>query len=416
MENIKLALRGIWSHKLRSVLTMLGIVIGIASIIGIVSTINGTNEQIKQNLIGDGSNAVKVSLYNQDYEMDFTVQSAPNGVGYISDELLGKIKACDEIENACTYHNRNSFSNLYYKDISLAGGTLIGSDMSYLSVYNYEVSRGRGFSENDFNTNKKVALIDEQTQSNIFASENPVGKVIEIEGEPFTVIGVIKKENAYSPNITSIKDYYTYKTDYTSGIVIIPDSVWPVLYGFDEPQFVAVKAIDTDNMTAAGNKAAEILNTNYDLDGDTVFKGNSVMDKAKEMQALSDSTNKQLVWIAAISLLVGGIGVINIMLVSVSERTGEIGLKKALGAVKSKILIQFLVEAAVLTSLGGVVGVGFGVVLSFIIGKVSEVPVLISGWSILLSVGVSVIIGLVFGLLPAIKASRLNPIEALQRE
>lgn len=416
MEDIKLALRGIWSHKLRSVLTMLGIVIGIASIIAIVSTINGTNEQIKQNLIGDGSNAVKVSLYNQDYEMDFTVQSAPNGVGYIKDDLLEKIKSQDVVENACTYHNRNTFSNLYYKNVSLAGGTLIGSDMSYLSVYNYEISKGRGFSQNDFDTNKKVAIIDEQTQANIFPSENPIGKIVEIEGEPFTVVGVIKKENNFAPTITSIKDYYTYKTDYTSGLVLIPDTCWPILYQFDEPQFIAVKAVDTDSMTAAGNKAAEILNDYYKLDGDTLFKGNSVMDKAKEIQALSDSTNKQLIWIAAISLLVGGIGVINIMLVSVSERTGEIGLKKALGAVKSKILIQFLVEASVLTFLGGVVGVGSGVVLSFVIGKVSNVPVLISAWSIVLSVCVSIVIGLIFGLLPAIKASRLNPIDALQRE
>ena len=140
------------------------------------------------------------------------------------------------------------------------------------------------------------------------------------------------------------------------------------------------------------------------------------MEQAKQIQALSESTNKQLVWIAAISLLVGGIGVVNIMLVSVTERTGEIGLKKALGARKSKILVQFLVEAAVLTLLGGIIGVGAGVVLSVIIGKVSEVPILISAWSIVLSVGVSAVIGLVFGLLPAIKASRLNPIEALQRE
>lgn len=416
MENIKLALRGIWSHKMRSALTMLGIVIGIASIIAIVSTINGTNEQIKQNLIGDGSNAVKVSLYNQDYEMDFSVQSAPNGVGYISDSLMQKIKKCASVKTACAYHNRTSFSDLYYKNTSLAGGTLVGSDMTYLSVYDYEISKGRGFSENDFSTKKKVAIIDEQTRSNIFPSENPIGKIIEISGEPFTVVGVMQKTSSFTPTINSIKDYYTYKTDYSSGLVLIPDACWPIVYQFDEPQYVAVKATDTDSMTAVGNEVAEVLNNHYSLDGDTVYKGNSILEQAKQIQALSDSTNKQLIWIAAISLLVGGIGVINIMLVSVTERTGEIGLKKALGAVKSQILVQFLVEAAVLTFLGGVVGVGAGLILSLIIAKVSDVPILISGWSILLSVGVSIVIGLVFGLLPAIKASKLNPIDALQRE
>ena len=416
MEDIKLALRGIWSHKLRSVLTMLGIIIGIASIIAIVSTINGTNEQIKKNLIGDGSNAVTVSLYNQDYEMDFSVQSAPNGVRYISDELLEKIEAIDEVEMACTYHNRTAYSKIFYQNTSLAGGTLIGSDMRYLSVYNYEIAKGRGFSDADMNSCKKVAIIDEKTAENIFQNANAVGKIIEIEKEPFTVIGIMAQKDEFTPTINNIQDYYTYKTDYTSGTVLIPDTCWPTVYQFDEPHFVAVKAVDTDSMTAAGNKTAEILNKFYKLDADTVYKGNSVMEQAKQIQALSESTNKQLVWIAAISLLVGGIGVVNIMLVSVTERTGEIGLKKALGAVKSRILVQFLVEAAVLTLLGGILGVGVGMVLSVIIGTVSEVPILISPWSILLSVGVSVVIGLVFGLLPAIKASRLNPIEALQRE
>ena len=416
MEDIKLAFRGIWSHKLRSVLTMLGIIIGIASIIAIVSTINGTNEQIKRNLIGDGSNAVTVSLYNQDYEMDFGVQKAPNGVRYIGEALMEEIEALDEVEMACTYHNRNSYSNIYYRNTSLAGGTLIGSDMKYLEVYNYEISKGRGFSESDMASCKKVAIIDEKTAENIFSNVNAVGKIIEIETEPFTVIGVMKKSDAFTPTINNIKDYYTYKTDYTSGTVLIPDACWPTVYQFDEPQFVAVKAVNTDSMTAAGNKTAELLNKHYNLDADTVYKGNSVMEQAKQIQALSDSTNKQLVWIAAISLLVGGIGVVNIMLVSVTERTGEIGLKKALGAVKARILIQFLVEAAVLTVLGGIIGVGAGIILSVIIGKVSEVPILISAWSVVLSVGVSAAIGLLFGLLPAIKASRLNPIEALQRE
>ncbi|MBR0413686.1 MAG: ABC transporter permease [Clostridia bacterium] len=416
MEDFKLALRGIWSHKLRSILTMLGIIIGIASIIAIVSTINGTNEQIKKNLIGDGSNAVTVSLFNQDYEMDFAVQSAPNGVKYISDDLLKKIEKLDEVDIACTYHNRNAYSNIYYKNTSLAGGTLIGSDMKYLDVNNYEIAKGRGFSDADVASCKKVAIIDEQTAQNIFPNAVAIGKIIEIEKEPFTVIGVMQKKDEFAPTINNIKDYYTYKTDYTSGTVLIPDTCWPTVYQFDEPQFVCVKAVDTDNMTAAGNKTAELLNNYYNLDADTVYKGSSVMEQAKQMQALSESTNKQLVWIAAISLLVGGIGVVNIMLVSVTERTGEIGLKKALGARKSKILIQFLVEAAVLTLLGGIFGVGAGVILSVIIGKVSEVPILISAWSIVLSVGVSVVIGLVFGLLPAIKASRLNPIEALQRE
>ncbi len=416
MGNIKLALRGIWSHKLRSILTMLGIIIGIASIIAIVATINGTSRQIKQNLIGDGSNTVDVALYEDNYQMDFSVQEAPDGVRLLKESLIEKIEALEEVESASAYHMRSTYNNLYYLNNSLSGGTVIGADDKYLSVNGYEIASGRNFSENDYATNKKVAIIDDKTAENIFESEEPVGKVIEIENEPFTVIGVAEKRSDFMPEINTISDYYTYVSDYSSGIVVIPDTVWPVIYRFDEPQFVSLKAVDTDSMTEAGKKAADILNDEYSLDGKTVYKGSSVMEQAKELEAVSRSTNNQLIWIAAISLLVGGIGVVNIMLVSVTERTSEIGLKKALGAVKSKILIQFLAEASVLTALGGILGVGAGIVLAYIIGKVSSVPIAISAWSVILAVGVSVVIGLVFGLLPAVKASRMNPIVALQRE
>ena len=212
---------------------MLGIIIGIASIIAIVSTINGTNEQIKKNLIGDGSNAVKVSLYNQDYEMDFAVQTAPNGVKYMDKSVLQSIEDLEEVELACTYHNRNAYSNIYYQNTSLAGGTLIGSDMKYLEVYNYEIGKGRGFSDDDIETRKKVAIIDDKTAENIFPNAVAIGKIIEIEKEPFTVIGVMSKKDEFAPTINNIQDYYTYKTDYTSVLVRRPG-----ILSFREPKSV----------------------------------------------------------------------------------------------------------------------------------------------------------------------------------
>ena len=194
-------------------------------------------------------------------------------------------------------------------------------------------------------------------------------------------------------------------------------NVWPVIYQYDEPQNLVVRAKSTDDMTTAGEKAADILNAMLTVSDDTVkYKGEDLLEQATQIQEISNSTNQQLIWIASISLLVGGIGVMNIMLVSVTERTGEIGLKKALGARKRRILTQFLTEAAVLTLLGGIIGVLGGIALAYIISKVSAVPVAISGVSIVIAVLFSTLIGIIFGLIPSVKAANMNPIEALRHE
>ena len=170
-------------------------------------------------------------------------------------------------------------------------------------------------------------------------------------------------------------------------------------------------------MTRVGKKTADLLNENLSVSDDTMkYKAEDLLEQAKEIQELSDSTNSMLIWIAGISLLVGGIGVMNIMLVSVTERTSEIGLKKAIGAKKRSILTQFLTEAAVLTLLGGLIGVAGGIALAYIISAVSAVPVAISGVSILVGVVFSTLIGIIFGLLPSVKAANMNPIDALRSE
>ena len=195
------------------------------------------------------------------------------------------------------------------------------------------------------------------------------------------------------------------------------DTLWPIIYQYDEPQNLVVRATSTDEMTAAGEKAADILNSYLTVSDETIkYKGEDLLEQANQIQEISSSTNQQLLWIASISLLVGGIGVMNIMLVSVTERTREIGLKKALGARKRRILTQFLTEAAVLTLLGGLIGVAGGIALAYIISAVSAVPVAISGVSILVGVVFSTLIGIIFGLLPSVKAANMNPIDALRSE
>lgn len=197
---------------------------------------------------------------------------------------------------------------------------------------------------------------------------------------------------------------------------MITDSVWPVVYQYDEPQQAVIQTKTPEDMSQAGKAAQQILNEQIQNTETSVsYKAEDIMEKAKGLQQISENTNRQLIWIASISLLVGGIGVMNIMLVSVTERTGEIGLKKAIGANKRRILAQFLTEAAVLTSIGGILGVFAGMILAKIISTISQTPLVISVPAVLISVLFSMAIGLIFGLLPSIKAANLSPIEALRR-
>ena len=417
LEDIRLAFQGIWNHKLRSALTMLGIIIGIGSIIAIVSTIKGTNEQIKKNLVGAGNDAVNVQLYQGDWPIDLQYQSLPDGVPEISDETLQEVVELPEVETASLYHTRNEYDAVYRGAKSLSNSVILGIDRNYLDVYGYQITKGRGLTDKDYSEGRKVALIDKTTAASLFDNADVIGRTIEIKGEPFVVVGMVAKKAESQSVINSMEDYYRYMSDDQSGKIIIPDNVWPVIYQYDEPQNLVVRAKSTDDMTTAGEKAADILNAMLTVSDDTVkYKGEDLLEQATQIQEISNSTNQQLIWIASISLLVGGIGVMNIMLVSVTERTGEIGLKKALGARKRRILTQFLTEAAVLTLLGGIIGVLGGIALAYIISGVSAVPVAISGVSIVIAVLFSTLIGIIFGLIPSVKAANMNPIEALRHE
>ena len=416
-ENLRFAFDSVKGHKLRSLLTMLGIIIGIASIITIVSTIKGTNEQIKENLIGAGTNCVVVRLNENDFPFDTAYQPNPDGVKLISEEDRLAIEDLRGVEEATVFNIREWSDGVFYKNTAFTG-KVVGVDSHYMSVYSNVVVKGRGFVEKDFTQTRRVVILDTQVVDNLFGKENPIGETLEIAGEPFTIIGVVDRSSDFKPVITSINDYYMY-TDTSGGSIYVPNRVWGLIYKFDEPQNVAVRAASTDAMTTAGQKAAEYLNENNIGnigDRQLSFKSEDLLEQAQQLQSMSSSTNRQLVWIASISLLVGGIGVMNIMLVSVTERTSEIGLKKAIGAKKKRILMQFLTEAAVITCIGGFAGVLFGVILALILSQIMSIPVSISVSYSLIAVVFSIVIGVAFGLFPAIKAANLNPIEALRRE
>ena len=414
-ENMRLAFQGIWSHKLRSILTMLGIIIGIAAIITIVSTIKGTNEQIKKNLIGAGNNVVTVQLNQGGYQYDLSWNGIPDAVRVISQETREELEEIDGAQKVSLYTSRNYADQVYYLNTQF-NGSILGIDENYLSVYGYQVKNGRGFTEKDYQSFRKVALVDATAVKNLFGGENPVGETVELSGELFTVVGVVALSDNFAPTINSINDYWLY-ADTSSGTIFLPDAVWPTAYRFDEPQSVAIKVADTDAMAKVGKEAADLLTEKQIIDqnSDFDYRSQDMLEQAQQLQSMSESTNMQLVWIASISLIVGGIGVMNIMLVSVTERTSEIGLKKALGAKKRRIRMQFLTEAAVLTSLGGIIGVASGIGLAELISNMMQIPVSVSVPAILISVVFSTIIGIVFGLVPAIKAANLNPIDALRR-
>ena len=267
------------------------------------------------------------------------------------------------------------------------------------------VFRGRPFVETDYSKFHKVALLDEKAAELLFPEKDPIGRIVELSGEPFTVVGLVQKSDDFQPVIESIQDYDTYNRE-EYGTVLIPDADWPIIYNYDEPQDCVARAVTTEKMSEMGRSVENAV----------TYKAEDLLEKARNKQELANSTNSLLIWIASIALLVGGIGVMNIMLVSVTERTNEIGLKKALGARDNRILAQFLTEAVVLTSLGGVVGVISGIILAEVISRAAGTPVAISIPAIILSVLFSMAIGVIFGFLPSVQAANLNPIDALRRE
>ncbi|MDO4459225.1 MAG: ABC transporter permease [Clostridia bacterium] len=423
-ENLKLSFQGIWSHKLRSLLTMLGIIIGIAAIIAIVSAIQGTNERIKEKLIGNGDNLVRVQIYQDDWVYQINdYEGVPSGVSVISDKMIKHVRNIDTVVAASAYTMRQE-SNIYYINSSTSG-YVYGIDNSYFSTCRYQIKSGRLFIDKDYSEFRNICILDKKMSENLFGNENPIGKVIEIKNTPLTVVGLVTEMDEYEPIIDTIADYYNYYSSQSSntGLVFVPNSIWPNIYIFDEPQNMVIKASGTSEMSKAGKAVSDYLNSfistnNNNSSGGSVFKykHEDLLKELQKEQDLANETNQMLIWIASISLLVGGIGVMNIMLVSVTERTREIGLKKAIGAKKGRIRAQFLSEAVALTSFGGLIGVGAGIALAKVISNVMKTPFALSIPAMVIAVLFSMAIGIIFGLFPAIQASNLNPIDALRHE
>jgi putative ABC transport system permease protein len=414
VENIRFAFRGIKTHKMRSFLTMLGVIIGIASIIAIVSIVEGTSQQLQSSLVGAGNNVLSVDLSQNGYQYDLSYNALPSGVPMVSEDVLASIRSLEHVQGASAYCTRQDYNMVYYQNQGMGYGNVYGVGKGYFDTLQYQVLDGRGFSEEEYDSFDKVAVVDKTAAENLFGNAEPVGQIIEIKGEPYVVIGVVGETDAEDKEYESITEYYMYGWG-NYGTVYISKSTWPIVFQFDEPENVAIRTDTADAMAEVGNAAAEILNQQVSS-MDVQYAYLNAASDAEELGMLTTAIQLMLVGIASLSLLVGGIGVMNIMLVSVTERTAEIGLKKALGAKRRNIMAQFLTESAVLTGVGGVIGILVGILLAKIISVVTGLSFIISVPWVLIALGFSLLIGIVFGAMPASTAAKLSPIDALRRE
>lgn len=396
LDSIKISISSILAHKLRSALTMLGIIIGVGSIITVVAIGKGGEAALKSQFAGDGNNTI---------DINFTLDEGdPFGMpldqaSTFTQENLIQLRSIPEVSHVIT--TNNAMETLVMEEEKI-GTQIYGITEEYFSVNPANILKGRKLNEGDFSQSNNVVMINEKAAEDFFKNSSAVGQILEIKGQPFQVIGVYKVE----------KDIFGFGLPE----LLLPLSLWPVLYGTDEIQSVTLQATDVSKLEVAGKKGANMLNDTKSPD----LKGKYEVFNLQEIQdSISKVTNIMTMiigGIASISLFVGGIGVMNIMLVSVTERTREIGIRKALGATRGKILLQFLIEAMTLTLFGGIIGIGLGIGGAYVVSSFAKWPPLVSADVVIGGVLFSMILGIIFGLMPANKAAKLDPIDALRYE
>ncbi len=396
-----IAMKEIRRNILRSILTVLGIVIGVASVIAMVMIGDGTTANVTANIEKLGSNMLNVRIGQEK-------RGAPrddNSAKPFKNEDITAIK--NEVANlkGVTAEN-SSMANVVFGNKSNSS-LIVGTTNDYFVIKDWEVEQGRIFEESEQQSGKSVCILGTTVVKNIFGDENPIGATIRFKNFPCTVIGVLASKGASSFGrdqdevvITPLKMYQRKiqgNLDVSSIIVSVKEDIYieeakeQIISLMQERR--AIKIGESDNFHIRDMK--DVLNT--------------ITSTTKMLTYLLGS-------IAAISLLVGGIGIMNIMLVSVTERTREIGIRLAIGAMQNEVLMQFLIEAIVLSTWGGIIGVFLGLGIGYVAVGAFELPYIINTQIILIAFGFSTLIGVVFGYFPARKAARLNPIDALRYE
>jgi putative ABC transport system permease protein len=401
-STFKIAFRALRRNKLRSVLTALGIIIGVGAVIAMVSIGNGAKAQVEEQIASLGENVILV------FSGSVTSSGIRTGWGSagtlkiedaeaIRREVPGVVAVSEEVVSTSQVSagNQNWFTRIY------------GESPEYFDIRQWPLSEGAIFTPQDVRSANKVCVIGRTTASQIFGSENPIGQILRIKGVPFLVTGVLTPKGL-SPQGTDQDD-----------IVIMPyTSAMKRVIGGTTLRGINVQVASPNDLEPGQQQIIELLRQRHNIrpGRDDDFTVRNQQEIAEAATATSKVMTLLLGAIASVSLVVGGIGIMNIMLVSVTERTREIGVRLAVGAHGRDILTQFLIEAVTLSSIGGVIGIVIGLGTSQVLSKVAHWPTLISLTSIIVAFFFSAAVGIFFGFYPAREAARLDPIEALRYE
>lgn len=394
-SSFKIALDSLWVSKVRSFLTILGIVIGVSAVIILVSMGNGLRAMINTQFMNLGANLVMI--------LPGKIDLSGSG-GFQQFAAMGRSKlTTDDAKLAKTVPNVAEAVPFAagYLPVKNGGKSVVvevlGTDENFTKVMNWPVNEGRNFSISEINAGKKVAVLGVTTAKNLF-SGSAVGQSVLIGSERFKVVGLLSEKGGSG------------QMDFDKR-VFIPLSSAKILFGKLDVQVIYFQVADRSQIDATVAQVKSALLRRHDEDEFSVLQSGDLL---KSVDSILNAVTLALAGIAAISLMVGGIGIMNIMLVTVAERTREIGLRKAVGASFNDILWQFLIEATVVSSIGGLAGIMLGFLGAFVAGRFISTEV--TFWSVALAFSFSAMVGIIFGILPALKAARLDPIEALRYE
>lgn len=401
----KIALRAINTNKLRSFLTMLGIIIGVAAVIAMIAIGEGSKESIQSNIASMGSNMISINPgadrraggVRQDASAMETLKLKDYELLKAEAKFIKAISPTVSSSGQCIFGNNNTPSSMY------------GVSIGYLDIRQLKIEEGDMFTEEDIRTSAKVCVIGKTVADNLFTKgEDPVGRVIRFKSIPFRVVGVLKS-----------KGYNTFGMDQDNLILAPYTTVMKRIMAITYLNSISVSALSEEYTEDAIEELTTLLRQSHKL-REGIDEDNFNIHSQKEMMEMMNSTadvmTTLLLCVACISLIVGGIGIMNIMYVSVTERTKEIGLRMSVGARGIDILAQFLIEAVFLSVTGGIIGVVVGCLISNAVASIAQWPVSIQPWSIMLSFAVCTFTGIFFGWYPAKKAANLDPIEALRYE
>ena len=400
-ESFLMAWASLIANKLRSLLTMLGIIIGVAAVIALVSIGNGVKQDIEDSISSLGSNLLVVLPGAPRTPGARSSQGSMKSLKISDYEAIAKlegVKAASPMTNGSyvvIYQNKNWTTSV------------AGVNANFQDVNNWTMTSGRFFSDKNVQNRERVAVVGQTVVKNLFADEDPVGKEIRVKNIPFRVIGVLKS-----------KGNGTMGNDQDDTVLIPYTTSMERVEGIAYLRRVYVVAKDDEGIDRLQADIENLLRVRHNIK-DTNLDDFNIQNMKSIMETVAQTTGTFTLFlgaVAAISLVVGGIGIMNIMLVSVTERTREIGVRKALGATYSVIVTQFLIEAVVISLIGGFIGIAFGIGASKVIGMVSGMSTIVSVPTIIMSFAFSMAIGLIFGIYPARKAAKLNPIDALHYE